>query len=114
MYLLYPWQNGKKSGAGTIIYNKPDGSSHWREGIWIDNDLRGKVQHYFSPDNRTIIEFWTSEGFYVGQTDGKDIPHGQGTMNFHENEDNKLKYAGNWKHGIKYGYGTFLWKNGDV
>ena len=66
------------------------------------------------PDNRTVIEFWSPEGFYVGQTDPKDLPNGQGTMNYHENEDNKIKYTGNWKHGVIDGYGALWWKNGDV
>ena len=45
-------QEGKKSGAGTVIYTNPDGTSHWRKGSWIDNDLRGEVEHYFSTNNR--------------------------------------------------------------
>ena len=45
-------QEGKKSGAGTVIYSNPDGTSHWRKGSWIDNDLRGEVEHYFSTNNR--------------------------------------------------------------
>ena len=65
-------------------------------------------------DNRTVIEFWSGEGFYIGQTDSKDKPHGQGTMNFHENIEKKVKYSGNWKHGIIDGFGTMQWKNKDV
>ncbi len=112
-----------------MYYKNRDGSSHERHGIWLDNDLRGEVRHYFLPSNhrggggaaageletnRTEIEFWNADGFYVGERDENDLPHGQGTMNFHQNEEDKKKFQGLWFHGVKNGFGVLTWKNGDM
>ena len=57
-------QEGKKSGAGTVIYTNPDGTSHWRKGSWIDNDLRGEVEHYFSTNNRDGTSNLTKKQYF--------------------------------------------------
>ena len=92
-------------------------STWWKndpKGIWIDNDLRGEVKHYFPAKNRTEIEFWNAEGFFIGDRDQNDLPHGQATMNFHPNEEGKKKFTGLWQHGVKNGFGVLTWKKGDL
>ena len=96
-----------------IYYKNKDGTEHERRGQWIDNDLRGQVIHHFLAENRTIIEFWSGEGFYIGERNqGK--PHGQGILKFHPNDEGKVKYNGMWQKGLKHGFGTMSWKNGDL
>ena len=76
-----------------IYYKNKDGTEHERRGQWIDNDLRGQVIHHFPAENKTIIEFWSGEGFYIGERNqGK--PHGQGILKFHPNDEGKVKYNG--------------------
>lgn len=104
---------GKRVGPGALYYRNQDGTEHERKGIWIDNDLRGEVKHYFPAKNRTEIEFWNAEGFFIGDRDQNDLPHGQATMNFHPNEEGKKKFTGLWQHGVKNGFGVLTWKKGD-
>ena len=96
-----------------IYYKNKDGTEHERRGQWIDNDLRGQVIHQFPAENKTIIEFWNGEGFYIGERNqGK--PHGQGILKYHPNDLGKVKYNGMWQKGLKHGFGTMSWKNGDL
>ena len=97
-----------------MYYRNKDGTEHERKGIWNDIDLRGVVRHHFPADNRTEIEFWNAEGFFIGDRDQNDLPHGQATMNFHPNEEDKKKFTGLWHHGVKNGFGVLTWKNNDV
>ena len=101
-------------GQGTIYYRNKDGTEHERRGHWTDNDLRGHVLHYFPAENRTETEFWTGEGFYIGDKTKENVPHGQGVMKYHPNDEGKGKYDGMWQKGLKHGFGTMSWKNGDL
>ena len=41
-------------------------------------------------------------------------PHGQGILKYHPNDEGKAKYNGMWQKGLKHGFGTMSWKNGDL
>lgn len=102
------------SGSGTTYYVNRDGSHHQRVGNWLDNDLRGRVEHIFTTENRTEIEYWTPDGFHIGDRDTNNLPHGKGNMLYHDNEDDIVRYNGHFQHGLKHGFGALTWKNGDL
>ncbi len=52
--------------------------------------------------------------FLVGDRNDQNIPHGKGKMMFHENEEGKMVYEGQWFKGRIQGFGTMTWKRGDV
>lgn len=96
-----------------MYYTNPGVAEDFRKGAWVEDQLRGKVEHHLE-NGSVVIEFWNSDGFYVGNRDGNDRPHGQGTMTYHDrNEDGKAIYSGSWSHGKKHGIGDLTWTNGD-
>ncbi len=65
---------------------------------------------------RAIVKINTSSAcvFLVGDRNDQNIPHGKGKMMFHENEEGKMIYEGQWFKGRIQGFGTMTWKRGDV
>ena len=50
---------------------------------------------------------------YYGEVDENGLPNGNGTA-FFSNDNDALKYSGNWVHGVMNGKATHTLRNGDV
>jgi len=47
---------------------------------------------------------------YTGEKNGRDQPHGQGTMTYPDGRT----YTGAWRDGQENGRGTMTWRDGDT
>ena len=63
-------------------------------------------------DNETILEIWLEDGIYVGGAVNK-VPHGEGTITYFEDVPSLQNYTGEWREGVKQGFGKMNWKDGD-
>ena len=98
--------NDQREGPGIMYY--PRGFR--REGTWVLDKLLGEVRKYM--DNETILEIWLEDGIYVGGAVNK-VPHGEGTITYFEDVPSLQNYTGEWREGVKQGFGKMNWKDGD-
>ena len=95
-----------------------------REGVWTEDKLRGEVGRY--SDTRSVTEVglasrrcavssaqvWLDTGVYVGGT-ANLLPHGNGSLVYHDTEPRTSNYTGEWVAGEMEGTGTMHWRDGD-
>lgn len=109
--------NGRPNGFGKLSYK--NGTEY--EGDWKDGKWSGVGQYVAKND--TIISEWINgkangstlciwgDYRYEGQF-ANDLPNGTGSL-FCLNADASYIYSGEWKNGLRHGYGDAVYSNGD-
>jgi len=112
--------NGKKEGQGTLVYRHGEiYQGVWKngfkegEGVWILND--GTIINGFWLNNQLQphVEIKFANGdFYKGEVkstiSGELKFHGRGILKSHTGDT----YQGDFKEGLREGYGKYSYKDG--
>ena len=80
-----------------------------REGVWENDRLLGEVRKYL--ENETILEIWLEEGIYQGGAVNQ-VPQGKGTISYFEEVASLQNFTGEFRDGVKSGFGKMVWKDG--
>ncbi len=109
--------HSKPNGFGRLLYK--NGSEY--EGEWKDGEWEGIGQYIVQND--TITSEW-KKGKANGNTvivsgdyqyEGQfldDLPNGTGSL-YNTNPESQYIYAGEWRNGLRQGYGDAIYSNGD-
>jgi hypothetical protein len=113
------WDSGKKSGKG--VYITYDGVVY--DGEWVEDNQEGYAHISFPGIDNSIFRgdvtknklegygffkcaAFTYEGFFKNSA-----RNGEGTL---KNPDGKIEYKGNWKNGLRDGYGVRYYLDGSM
>jgi len=81
----------------------------WENGFDNKKDMWQLNRKNKEAIKRLLVYYGSYIDFYEGDRDENDLPHGRGTIKYHQTGE---KYDGNFLHGVRSGYGELYDANG--